>query len=203
MIRCRKRGSLTDRHMVRFDVPNVRLSDFERKEGSAIGGEHRSSTTSGGLRNIIPSGNTREACSCVRVVQPSRLAGAERSSMGIVMRPFFVWRTFVLAIYASMLSGCISGGLYSDEQVREMTRAEMSASKQNADASLERQRFIRSCGGMDPLDRLDVEISDAYLNGKYGGTAKPVEYSKRCQDYRSGKINAYDAVRMGKGTDEH
>jgi hypothetical protein len=122
--------------------------------------------------------------------------------MGNVMLSSCKCRTFVLAVSLCNLSACVSGGLYSDEQVREMTRSDIAASQQSADASLARQRFIRSCGGMHPLDRLEIDINEAYLNGKYGTTTPPVKYSKRCQDYRDGKITPYDAVRIGKGADE-
>lgn len=84
-------------------TPNC-CPDFHRNGQPAIGGEHRlTRLRSGGLRNIIPSGNTREACSCVRVDEPTRLSGRCGQIQGMHMRVFLA-----LAVAASSLalSGC-------------------------------------------------------------------------------------------------
>lgn len=60
----------------RVAITSARCPDFERKGRPAIGGEHRLTGYGRAACGMqYPSGNTREACSCVRVVQPSRLAG--------------------------------------------------------------------------------------------------------------------------------
>lgn len=66
---------------------SARRSDFERKARPASGGEHRhSAIRSGGLRNIRPSGNTREACSLCSRRSTVPTGGMERQRRGSPMR---------------------------------------------------------------------------------------------------------------------
>lgn len=58
--------------------------------------------------------------------------------------------------------------------------------------------FLISCGAMDPLDRAEVEVYQAYMDAKHGkAEASTPKVSKRCQDYKDHKITIDQAVAMG------
>jgi hypothetical protein len=71
-----------------------------------------------------------------------------------------------------------------------------------AAAHQESLRFLRSCGAMDRLDRLEVELFLAAQEAKYGPSkVKPTSVSQRCQDFMAHKITLDEAVAQGPGAD--
>lgn len=114
-------------------------------------------------------------------------------------------RVALATLCLSTTGGCayLTGPTALDQHFRDQYVARQEANAISAAHHRQRQKFLLSCGAMDPLDRLENEVYRERMRAKYGLDPTPQKLrSQRCQDYLANKITIDEAVERGPGADE-